>query len=161
MSWLVGHAVLVRRSVYEEVGGFDEKYRCAAEDWDISQRIRALGYSLVHVPSLIAESHELASIDRLARKNVRNAGWDIRENGMQYPCAALHAGPAVAGDGLNLPASGTGNCAEPCPAAAATSASRCRGRGSQHNSRVEGCEPEPVRGRVSSLTYRKAPTLRR
>jgi len=89
VTWLVGHAVLVRRSVFEEVGGFDEKYRCAAEDWDISQRIRALGYSLVHVPSLIAESYELASIDRLARKNVRNAGWDIRENGMQRPCAAL------------------------------------------------------------------------
>ena len=89
MTWLVGQPVLGRRSVVEEVGGFDEKYRCAADDWDISQRIRALGYSLVHGRSLIAGRFALASIDRLARKNVRNIGWDIRENEMQRPCAAL------------------------------------------------------------------------
>ena len=89
VTWLVGHAILVRRSVFDELGGFYEKYRCAGEDWDICQRILEHGYSISHLPDLLAESHEVASVDRLARKSVRNGGWDIRTHGFERPCAAV------------------------------------------------------------------------
>lgn len=89
VTWLVGHAILVRGSVYDELGGFDEKYRCAGEDWDFCQRVIANGYVVSHVPELQAESVEVASVERLARKSIRNSGWDIRLHGEERPCAAV------------------------------------------------------------------------
>jgi cellulose synthase/poly-beta-1,6-N-acetylglucosamine synthase-like glycosyltransferase len=89
VTWLVGHAILVRRTVYDELGGFAEKYRCAGEDWDFCQRVIEAGYTVAHVPELRAESVEVASLDRLARKSIRNSGWDIRPRGREYPCAAV------------------------------------------------------------------------
>jgi glycosyltransferase involved in cell wall biosynthesis len=89
VTWLVGHAILVRRSVYDQLGGFDEKYRCAGEDWDFCQRVIANGSIVSHVPELTAESVEVASVDRLARKSIRNSGWDIRAQGAERPCAAV------------------------------------------------------------------------
>lgn len=89
VTWLVGHAIFTRRDVYEQLDGFDEKYSCAGEDWDYCQRVIEAGYCVSHVPSLVAESHEVASIDRLARKSVRNSGWDIRTNYAAHTCAAV------------------------------------------------------------------------
>jgi hypothetical protein len=89
VTWLVGHAIVMRRSVFDELRGFDEKYRCAGEDWDICQRVLQHGYSVLHLPELVAESYEVASVDRLARKSVRNGGWDIRPHGADRPCAAV------------------------------------------------------------------------
>jgi glycosyltransferase involved in cell wall biosynthesis len=89
VGWLVGHVVLVRRSAFDEVGGFDARFRYAAEDWDFSQRILSQGYSLFHLPGLIAESHEIASIDGLARKSMRKAGWDLRREACEHPCAGM------------------------------------------------------------------------
>jgi len=89
VTWLVGHAIVVRRSAYDELGGFDEKYRCAGEDWDFCQRLIQAGYAVMHVPELTAESVEAASLDRLARKSIRNSGWDIRARGPEHPCAAV------------------------------------------------------------------------
>ena len=89
VTWLVGHTMLVRRTVFDEVGGFDPRFRSAGEDWDFSQRIRSSGYLTFHHPELVAESHELASIENLARKNVRNAGWDLRPRADERVCAAV------------------------------------------------------------------------
>lgn len=49
-TWCSGAAFAVRRKVYQEVGGFDEKIFMYAEDVDLSWRIRALGYKLCYVP---------------------------------------------------------------------------------------------------------------
>jgi GT2 family glycosyltransferase len=92
VTWLVGHVLLIRRPVFEAIGGFDPRFRCAGEDWDISQRIRATGGSIFHLPDLIAESFETTSIDRLARKSLRNTGWDLRPDTDVLPaCAAIHS----------------------------------------------------------------------
>jgi GT2 family glycosyltransferase len=88
VTWLVGHALLVRRAAFDSAGGFDPRFRTAGEDWDFSQRVRARGYELVHHPGLVAESHESASIDSLARKSIRNAGWDLRSRPPELACAA-------------------------------------------------------------------------
>lgn len=49
-SWCSGAAFAVRRSVFQEVGGFDEKIFMYAEDVDLSWRIRGAGYGLKYVP---------------------------------------------------------------------------------------------------------------
>lgn len=49
-AWNSGACVVYRRTVYEEVGGFDENMFMYCEDVDISWRIRAKGYKLIYVP---------------------------------------------------------------------------------------------------------------
>ena len=52
-TWVSGAAFAVRRDVYKEVGGFDEKIFMYGEDVDLSWRIRAAGYKLVYAPRVI------------------------------------------------------------------------------------------------------------
>lgn len=51
-SWVSGAAFAVRRNVFAEVNGFDEKIFMYAEDVDLSWRIRAHGYMLKYVPKV-------------------------------------------------------------------------------------------------------------
>jgi GT2 family glycosyltransferase len=89
-NWLIGHAILVRRSVFDELGGFDQRFRCAADDWDFSQRARSNGHTLFYLPQLVAECNDPTSLEYLARKNVRNSGWDLRPRSLNPPaCAAV------------------------------------------------------------------------
>ncbi len=48
---MVGTGWLVRRSIFEEVSGFDEKFFVPYEDSDISLRIRNQGYRIVFEPT--------------------------------------------------------------------------------------------------------------
>ena len=51
-SWLSGSCLAVRRSVFEQVGGFDaEHFFLYCDDVDLSWRIRLAGYRTVHVPT--------------------------------------------------------------------------------------------------------------
>lgn len=47
---LAATALLVRRSAFEEVGGFDERYFLYGEDLDLCRRLRSAGWRLVTVP---------------------------------------------------------------------------------------------------------------
>lgn len=87
VRWIVGHAMCIRRSAFERVGGFDERYRRAAEDADLCARLAACGVDVYHLPQLCAESQERATIDGMARKAVRNSGWNIHPS--CAPCAAV------------------------------------------------------------------------
>lgn len=46
-------ACIVRREVFDEVGGFDPDYFIYDDDTDFSFRVRLLGYKIVYVPSAI------------------------------------------------------------------------------------------------------------
>lgn len=61
--WSSGAAFAVRRSVYEQVNGFDENIFMYAEDVDLSWRIRAAGYILKYVPrvKIMHYSYETAN----------------------------------------------------------------------------------------------------
>lgn len=48
-----GAAMIVRKSVFEEVGGFDPDYFMYYEDLDLSWRIRLRGYRIVFVPQSV------------------------------------------------------------------------------------------------------------
>lgn len=52
-DFLSGCSFLIRRQVIEQVGGFDERYFCYAEDVDLSVRIRQHGWKLGYVPDAV------------------------------------------------------------------------------------------------------------
>lgn len=46
-----GAAFVVRRTLWEQLGGFDEQFFMYLEDTDLSLRARRLGYAILHVPA--------------------------------------------------------------------------------------------------------------
>lgn len=77
VSWIVGHVFFVRRSAYDQVGGFDHLLWLRGEDAVFCEQLTNAGYKLYHVPELLAESHEPTGPTQMAWKTVRNAGWDV------------------------------------------------------------------------------------
>ncbi len=69
--WASGAIFLVKRALYEAVGGFDPKLFMYGEDVDLSWRIRALGYEVRYVPWAAAlhetytSSHEVKPLQAL------------------------------------------------------------------------------------------------
>lgn len=53
-GWLSGSCLLVRRAVFEELGGFDPEYFMYFEDVDFGYRLGKLGYRNVYAPSATA-----------------------------------------------------------------------------------------------------------
>ncbi len=54
-DWVSGAAMVVRRTVFEEVGGFDERYFMYFEDVDLCARIRAAGHEIHYIPAISVE----------------------------------------------------------------------------------------------------------
>jgi len=46
-----GAAFAIRRTLWEQLGGFDERFFMYLEDTDLSLRARRLGYTILHVPA--------------------------------------------------------------------------------------------------------------
>lgn len=85
-------AMVVRRSVYEALGGFDQRLACA-EDWEMWVRIAA------HYP-IWYEAEPLASYRMHAASNTGRhlrRGDDIRYTGMAIALFARHLPPGAAG----------------------------------------------------------------
>jgi GT2 family glycosyltransferase len=51
VDWVVGACMLVRRSTYERVGGFDERFFMYAEETDWQRRIRDTGQRILFTPA--------------------------------------------------------------------------------------------------------------
>lgn len=52
-SWCSGAAFVIRRKVFEEIGGFDPHFFMYAEDVDLSWRARAAGYKIIYCPGIL------------------------------------------------------------------------------------------------------------
>jgi GT2 family glycosyltransferase len=66
VDWVSGACMLVRRSAFEEVGGFDARYFLYWEDADLCRRLRARGYETRYVPAAAAV-HQVGHSSRTAR----------------------------------------------------------------------------------------------
>jgi N-acetylglucosaminyl-diphospho-decaprenol L-rhamnosyltransferase len=66
VDWISGACMLVRRTAFDEVGGFDPKYFLYWEDADLCRRLRARGYHVRYVPCATAV-HRVGHSSRTAR----------------------------------------------------------------------------------------------
>ncbi len=64
-SAVTGACMMVRRSVFEELGGFDENLKVVLNDIDLCLRIRERGYGVVYTPYAQLYHYEGASRGRL------------------------------------------------------------------------------------------------
>lgn len=53
--------LLIRRSVYQELGGFDEAFRNGGEDTDLCLRLYEAGWGVYYEPASVVTHHESAS----------------------------------------------------------------------------------------------------
>ncbi|MCV7050761.1 glycosyltransferase family 2 protein [Mycobacterium heidelbergense] len=58
VGWLSGSCLLVRRSAFERIGGFDERYFMYMEDVDLGDRLGKAGWLSVYVPSAEVLHHK-------------------------------------------------------------------------------------------------------
>lgn len=70
-DWVGGMFMLFRRSVFERVGGFDERYFLYYEDVDLCRRLADLGYRARVVPAV----RVVHAARRRSRRNLRHMMW--------------------------------------------------------------------------------------
>ena len=58
---VTGACLMMRRAVFEEVGGFDEAFDISYNDVDLCLRVRARGYLVVYTPYAVLYHHQSAS----------------------------------------------------------------------------------------------------
>lgn len=61
VSAVTGACMMVRRGVFEEVGGFDERLRVAFNDIDFCMKVGSAGYRVVYTPHSVLCHHESAT----------------------------------------------------------------------------------------------------
>jgi N-acetylglucosaminyl-diphospho-decaprenol L-rhamnosyltransferase len=72
VDWLVGAAILMRRAVYESVGGLDEQFFMYFEETDWQRRIKGAGWPIWYVPQGSIIHHESASAGQaIAQRHIR------------------------------------------------------------------------------------------
>ena len=64
VDWLLGACIMVRRSVYEELGGMDELFEMYCEDIDFCKRLNKKGYKVYYYPEAEIIHHHLAETDK-------------------------------------------------------------------------------------------------
>ena len=50
VGWVTGACLMIRRDVFEQIGGFDENFFMYFEDKDLCKRVKELGYKVVYYP---------------------------------------------------------------------------------------------------------------
>jgi N-acetylglucosaminyl-diphospho-decaprenol L-rhamnosyltransferase len=65
VDWLVGACLLVRRPLYEQVGGLDEGFFMYSEEMDWCRRFKAAGWQVVYLPTATIIHHEGKSSEQV------------------------------------------------------------------------------------------------
>lgn len=61
VSAVTGACMMVKRTAFEQVGGFDEELRVAYNDIDFCLKLRREGYSVIYTPFAVLRHHESAT----------------------------------------------------------------------------------------------------
>ncbi|MDP6057624.1 MAG: glycosyltransferase family 2 protein, partial [Pirellulaceae bacterium] len=64
LDMVTGACLLIRKALFEQLGGFDANFINGAEDVDLCLRVRDLGFRVVYCPDSVVEHHEGASEGR-------------------------------------------------------------------------------------------------
>jgi len=89
VDWVSGACMLVRRSAFEAVHGFDERYFMYWEDADLCRRLRAHGYHVRYVPGATVV-HQVGHSSRSARAASIRA---FHDSAYQYYATHVAKGP--------------------------------------------------------------------
>ncbi len=65
VSWASAAALVVRRDVFEQVGGFDDMLFMYAEDVDLSWNIRRAGYQIQYCPRSVVYHYSYADVEEV------------------------------------------------------------------------------------------------
>jgi N-acetylglucosaminyl-diphospho-decaprenol L-rhamnosyltransferase len=87
-GWLSGSCMLLRRSAFDEVGGFDPGYFMYFEDLDLCRRLADAGWESVYVPTAVVEHTGAHSTSRS-----RNAMLRAHHRSAYRYLAGQYAGP--------------------------------------------------------------------
>ncbi len=71
VDWVSGSAMLVRKSVYDQLGGFDEQFFMYCEDMDLCYRAWQAGYKVVYYPEAVIIHAIGRSTDLVANRMIR------------------------------------------------------------------------------------------
>lgn len=72
VGWLQGSCLMVRREVYQQVGGFDDGFFLYVEDADLCQRIIQAGWRAVFLPDAVATHYGGTTTGRYPLIRVRH-----------------------------------------------------------------------------------------
>ncbi len=91
VDWVVGAALMARRAVLEQIGGFDEGYFMYSEELDWCRRAAAAGWRTVYLPAAQVIHHEGKSSEQVV------AARHIRFQTSKVRYFRKHHGPLAAG----------------------------------------------------------------
>ena len=94
VDWVVGACLGIRRSAFEALGGFDERYRFYFEDVDFCVRLWRAGWKVVYDPTVVVRHEHGAGSRRTflgwpMRQHIRGAARFYR----RHPAFATLTGP--------------------------------------------------------------------
>jgi GT2 family glycosyltransferase len=89
VSVVTGACLMIRKSVYEEIGGFNEHYFTAYQDVDVCLRLRRRGLRIICTPRALLHHHEFISrtsyyYDIIDRMLLLDQWEDVIERGDPY-----------------------------------------------------------------------------
>lgn len=74
-EWVNGACLMIRKALYDRLGGLDEQFFMYFEDVDLCRRVRQLGYRVRHVAD--REVVHLLGRSSLANRNGLNEQWEL------------------------------------------------------------------------------------
>jgi GT2 family glycosyltransferase len=94
IAWILGASMVIRRELYEKLGGFDPGFFLYSEETDFCLRLRELGFEIGYIPEIVVEHVGGASEDSRDPYDVaaRKLKGLLRFRQKHYPpddCASL------------------------------------------------------------------------
>lgn len=70
VDWVSGAALIIRRSIFNKINGFDENFFMYFEDMDLCKRVKELGYQIIVYPKVFIVHLGGKSISKFAKRKI-------------------------------------------------------------------------------------------